>query len=98
MRAPRHFPKDMLFGPVLNAFFGWGVFPGAEIRIGRVAQVSSDSDDGPAIVGVEIEHRGEPHTVLVRVVRQRGELRIANISYDNGTNLADHYRRFVRRR
>jgi hypothetical protein len=97
MRAPRHFPKNMLIGPVLNAFFGWGVFPGAEVKVGKVALDSGNSALGPATIRVEIEHRGEPHKVLVRVVSENGDWRIANISYDSGKSLIDHYRTFTRR-
>ena len=95
MRAPRDFPKNMLFGRVLNAFFGWGVLPFAEVGIGKVALVDGD-DSGPATVRVEIEHRGEPHNILVRVVIENGDWRIADISYDNGKSLAAHYRDFTR--
>ncbi len=96
MRAPRHFPKNMLIGRVLNAFFGWGVLPFAEIGIGKVALIDGD-DSGPATVRVEIEHRGELHKVLVRVVIENDDWRIADISYDNGKSLAAHYRSMTQR-
>jgi hypothetical protein len=97
MHAPRHFPKNMLFGPVLNAFFGWGVFPGTEVKVGKVTLDSGD-DSGPATVRVEIEHHGEPHKVWVRVVNENEDWRIANISYDYGKSLVEHYRTITRRR
>ena len=101
MRAPWHFPKDMLFGPTLNAVFGWGVLPGDEIKLGKVDLVAGD-DKGPATVSIEIEHRGEPHKVLVRLVSENGDWRIVNIFYDYSgrnlaRNLADHYRGFTAR-
>ena len=97
MHAPRHFPKNMLFGPVLNAFFGWGVFPGTEVKVGKVTLDSGD-DSGPATVRVEIEHLGEPHKVWVRVVNENEDWRITNISYDYGKSLVEHYRTFTGRR
>jgi len=96
MQAPRQFPKDMLIGRVLNAFFGWGVLPFAEVEIGKVALVDGD-DSGPATVGVQIEYRSEQHKVLVRVVIENDDWRIADISYDNGISLAAHYRSVTRR-
>lgn len=97
MHAPRHFPKNMLFGPILNAFFGWGVFPGTEVKVGKVTLDSGD-DSGPATVRVEIEHHGEPHKVWVRVVNENEDWRIANISYDYGKSLVEHYRTITARR
>ena len=97
IHAPRHFPKDMLFGPVLNAFFGWDrVFPGTEVKVGKVTLETGD-DSGPVTVRVEIEHHGEPHKVWVRVVKENDDWRIANISYDYGKSLVEHYRAFTRR-
>src|SRR5438445_3086299 len=90
MRAPRRFPKNMLFGPVLNAFFGWGVFPGAEVKVGNI-EIDSGDELGPATVRVAIEHRGEPHKILVHVIRENDDCRIADISYDSGKSLIDHY-------
>ena len=97
IRAPHHFPKNMLFGPVLNAFFGWGVFPGIEVKVGKVTLETGD-DSGPATIRVEIEHHGEPHKVWVRIVNENDDWRIANISYDYGKSLVEHYRAFTRRR
>jgi hypothetical protein len=97
MLAPRRLPKNMLFGPVLNAFFGWGVLPATEVKVGKVTLDSGD-DSGPATVRVEIEHHGEPHKVWVRVVNENEDWRIANISYDYGKSLVEHYRAFTERR
>ena len=41
---------------------------------------------------VSIEHRGEPHRILVHVIGQDDDWRIANIIYDYGKSLLDHYR------
>jgi hypothetical protein len=91
MKAPRRNTKNPTIGPTLNVFFGWGVLPGADITVGRVAMVSGD-ELGPATFGVEIEHRGERHKILVHVIMEKDEWRIANIIYDSGKSLLDHYR------
>jgi hypothetical protein len=92
MQAPRRYPKNQTLGPLLNAFFGYGVLPGAEINVGKVERYSGDEDLGPATIRVEIEHRGEPHRILVHVVGPGEAWRIANIIYDSGKSLVDHYR------
>ncbi len=89
MQAPRLNNPNL--GPLSNAFFGRGVLPGADIKVGKVALVDGD-DTGPATVRVVIEHRGEPRKILVRVVIEDDDWRIANISYDSGGSLRDHYR------
>ena len=96
MRAPGRYPKNEPIGPLLHAFFGWGVLPGAEVKIGKVAFVSG-SAGGPATVSVGVDYRGEHHKILVRAVRENDVWRIADISYDSGTSLADHYRKITRR-
>ena len=92
MQAPRQYPKNQMLGPLLNAFFGYGVLPGAEIKVGKVERDSGDEDLGPATIRVEIEHRGEPHKILVHVVGPGEDWRIANIIYDSGKSLLEHYR------
>jgi hypothetical protein len=54
--------------------------------------MSGDNELGPATIRVEIEHRGEPHKVLVHVVSENDDWRIANISYDSGKSFIEHYR------
>ncbi len=69
-----------------------GALPGAEIRVGKVEHHSGEEEMGPATVRIEIEHRGEPHRILVHVVGPGDDWRIANIIYDSGKKLLDHYR------
>lgn len=94
MDAPRHYPPNEPEGPVLNAFFGWGVLPGTEIKIGKVARVSG-KDPGPATVSVKINYRGKDHGILVRAVTENGAWRIADISYDSGKSLLSRYRKIT---
>jgi hypothetical protein len=96
MHAPRHYPKNEPIGTILHAFFGRGVLPGIEVTIGKVALVSG-SDDGPATVSVEVGYREQHHKVLVRAVQENEVWRIADISYDTGKSLSDHYRRMTGR-
>ncbi|MCP4617518.1 MAG: hypothetical protein GY844_13920 [Bradyrhizobium sp.] len=95
IRAPRRPRRNAAAGPMLNAFFGWGVLPRTEVTIGKVSLVSGQ-DEGPATVGVPITYRDETHRVLVHVILDDG-WHIANIIYDNGKSLLDHYRDFARR-
>jgi hypothetical protein len=92
MQAPRRANRHVTLGPVLNAFFGWGVLPRTEVAVGKMSVVSGQ-DEGPATVGVPLIYRGEVHKLLVHVLldEEDGWL-IANIIYDNGKSLLDHYR------
>lgn len=92
MQAPRRPNRHVALGPVLNAFFGWGVLPRMEVSVGKVSLISGQ-DEGPATVGVPLAYRGETHKVLVHVLLDQDDgWLIANIIYDNGKSLLDHYR------
>ena len=91
MRAPRRPPRNAALGPVLNAFFGYGVLPRTEVTIGKIRLVSG-LDEGPAMVGVALAYRGETHMVRVHVIMGDEDWNIANIVYDNGKSLLDHHR------
>ena len=91
MQAPRRPDPKVMLGPVLNAFFGWGVLPRTEVTIGKTGRVSGQ-EEGPATIGVAVTYRGEAHKILVHVVMEEDDWRIANIIYDNGKSLIAHYR------
>jgi hypothetical protein len=95
MRAPHQTPANAPDGPVLNAFFGWGVLPGTDVKIGKVKRVSG-KEDGPARIAVEVSHHDQKHRIMVRVVKERGNWRIADIAYDTGKSLAEHLRAMAR--
>ena len=95
MHAPRYYPPNEPTGPILNAFFGWGVLPSTEVRVGAVTRLSG-SNDGPATIAVELEHHGEPHKAFVDIVRESGNWRVDDISYDHGMSLIEHYRRHTK--
>jgi hypothetical protein len=90
MQTPQRPRRNVTLGPMLNAFFGWGVLPRTEVSIGKINLVSGQ-DEGPATVGVALIYRGETHRVQVHVILDDG-WHIANIIYDNGKSLIDHYR------
>jgi hypothetical protein len=91
MQAPRRYQNNMPVGPLLNAFFGWGVLPRTEIKVGKVALVSGNYE-GPATVGVDLNYRGESRKILVHAVRENEVWLVANIIYDSGKSLVSHYR------
>jgi len=93
MQAPRR--SDANAGPLLNAFFGWGVLPRTDVTIGKTRRVSGQ-ELGPATIGIAVSYRGEAHKTLVHVVMEEDDWRIANIIYDNGKSLIAHYREITR--
>ncbi len=91
VQAPRRTPNNAPIGPLLNAFFGWGVLPGTEVTIGRIALVSGNYE-GPATVGIDLRYRDETHRILVHAVREKEVWLVANIIHDSGRSLVSHYR------
>ena len=91
MQAPRRPDPNVMLGPKLNAFFGWGVLPRTEVTIGKTQRVSGQ-EEGPATISVAVSYRGAARKVLVHVVMEEDDWRIANIVYDNGKSLIAHYR------
>jgi hypothetical protein len=95
MKAPRRARNNQPIGAILNAFFGWGVLPGTEVKIGKIALVSGNYE-GPATVGVDVTTRADKHRLLVHVVRETEVWLVANIIYDSGKSLVSHYRGMTR--
>jgi hypothetical protein len=81
-------------GPILNAFFGWGVLPGQPVKF--VQAVPAPGKAGER-VRVELEVRDARRYVLVHLVHGNGLWKIANISYGNGESLREYYRRITQR-
>jgi hypothetical protein len=96
MQAPRRNTPDQPTGPILNAFFGWGVLPRTDVKIEKTVQMAG-REEGPATVRVDIRHRGEIRQSFVRAVREKDIWRVADVSYDSGRSLAEHYRRMTGR-
>jgi len=95
MQAPRRASSDAPAGPLLHAFFGWGVLPRTEVTVGKTALVSGNHE-GPATVGIELKYRGERRRLLVHAVRENEVWLIANIIYDSGKSLVSYYRGIAR--
>ena len=95
MKAPRRTRNNQPIGPILNAFFGWGVLPGTEVKIGKITLVSGNYK-GPATVGVDVSIRADKHRILVHVVRENEAWRVANVIHDSGKSLVSHYRRIAK--
>jgi hypothetical protein len=91
MKAPRRAGNNQPIGPVLNAFFGWGVLPGSEVKIGTITLVSGNYE-GPATVGVDVSTGAGKRRILVHVVRRYEVWHVANMIYDSGKSLVSHYR------
>jgi len=95
MKASRRSQNNRPIGPLLNAFFGWGVLPGTEVKIDKIALVSGNYE-GPATVGVDVCTRADKHRILVHVVRENEAWLIANIIHDSGKSLVSRYRGITR--
>ena len=91
MQAPRRPDPKAMLGLKLNAFFGWGVLPRTEVAIGKTS-FASGQEQGPATISIAVTYRGEAHKILVHVVMEEDDWRIANVIYDNGKSLLAHYR------
>jgi hypothetical protein len=81
---------SLTIGPILHAFFGWGVLPGHEVKLGAVTLASGDA------VAVELTAQGEPRRVVVRAVREAGSWRIADLDYGRGDGYVAYLRRLAR--
>lgn len=85
-KAAAKFPA----GPILNAFFGWGVLPGHPVEMGE-----THNHLGPRvlIIVVDLTIRGEQRHAYVHPVRQDGQWRISTIAYDDGDDFASYCRK-----
>ena len=93
IQAPRPGAAREPIGRILNAFFGWGILPGQPVQLDQVMP----ADGGLKAVRVDLVVRGEKRQLIVRPVREDGLWKIADISYDHGDSLLDHYRRITGR-
>jgi hypothetical protein len=79
-------------GPVLHAFFGWGVLPRHEVRLARI--IAADAA-GNAPVAVYLDVNGQRRRVELQVVREDSEWRVSDIVYDRGASFLAHFRRLA---
>jgi hypothetical protein len=100
MHAPVVRPDKVADGPILNALFGWGVLPGLEVKLDKVAPAFDGTGAATLVrVDVDIPDRGGKRQILVRPVYEDGAWRIADITYgsDSGLGVVAYYRRITRR-
>jgi hypothetical protein len=88
-------PSTMPDGPILNAFFGWGVLPRHEVKLGAVRAAKGKGD--AEAVDIEYWLRGEQRSLRLYAVRVGAEWQIEDIAYDRGEAYAAFHRRLVRR-
>ncbi len=89
MQAPRPGLARAPAGPILNAFFGWGILPGQPVALQRVRAAGGG-------IAVDIVARGEPRRITVSLLREQGLWKIADISYGHGESLRAYYRRITK--
>ena len=96
MQAPRSYTDREPAGPILNAFFGWGVLPGRAVELIQV--IPADGAPGNLdLVQVGIRVNAERRRILVRSAREDGRWKIADILYENGDSLRAYYARITGR-
>jgi len=96
MEAPHPGLAREPIGPILNAFFGWGVLPHVPVTVAAVMPAFGGTG-GLYLVRVDLLVRGEGRQILVRPVREKGLWKIADITYASGEGLLAYYRRITRR-
>jgi len=89
MQAPRPGLAREPAGPILHAFFGWGILPGQPVTLQRVRAAGGG-------IAVDIVARGEPRRITVSLLREQGLWKIADISYGHGESLLAYYRRITK--
>lgn len=90
-RAERASHVEIPAGPILHAFFGWGVLPGQKVSLVSVKPRAGAS--GAAVVVVDLAVRDMPRQTLVHLVKENGRWRISNLSYDRGEDFVAFQRR-----
>lgn len=94
MQRPRPGLAREPAGPILHAFFGWGVLPHVPVSLLDVMPALGGTG-ALKLVRVDLTVRGAKRQILVRPVREDGLWKISDISYDNGESLAANYRRIT---
>ncbi len=81
-------------GPILSAFFGWGVLPGHRVELKAVRAARVPGRGSAEAVEIDYLLRGEPRSLAVHAVRSGESWEIEDIVYDRG----ESYLHFQRRR
>ncbi len=94
VQAPRPGLAREPTGPILHAFFGWGVLLGKPVRLDKVMPAFGGTG-GLKLVRADLVVHGARRQILVRPVREDGLWKIVDISYDHGESLVAYYRRIT---
>ncbi|MBV8837414.1 MAG: hypothetical protein JO000_12810 [Alphaproteobacteria bacterium] len=74
-----------------HAFYGPGVLPGTEVTLQNVTPAAPGQ--GGTAVAVDLQVRGTPRRIIVRVAREKGRWRIADIDYGTGESYMSYQRK-----
>ena len=74
-----------------HAFYGPGVLPGTEVTLQNVTPAAPGQ--GGTAVAVDLQVRGTPRRIIVRVAREKGRWRIADIDYGTGESYMTYQRK-----
>jgi hypothetical protein len=89
--AARKGPGPSVDGPILNAFFGWGILPGQPVELAGVAPLQ---DDGAAArIAVDLRVKGTARRVIVEERMVSGAWRIDDIIYPEGESFLTRQRK-----
>jgi len=90
-RAARNGPGPAMEGPILSAYFGWGVLPRQSVALEGVA---SERDDGSvARIAVDLRVKGLARRVIVEARTISGGWRIDDIAYGEGESFLGYQRK-----
>jgi hypothetical protein len=86
--AARKGPGPKMEGPILHAYFGWGVLPGQPVVVEKVATLAEDAST--ARVALDLRVNGRARRVVVEARQIAGAWRIDDIAYDQGESFRAH--------
>jgi hypothetical protein len=82
---------NVQLGPIRHLFLGQGVLPGREVRL--VAVTAS----GDSAVSVALTVQGSPRQFVIRIAREGGAFKFADIDYGDGESFVAYFRRLAGR-
>jgi hypothetical protein len=86
--AARKGPGPKMEGPILNAYFGWGVLPGHSVELMGISTLGADAST--ARIALDLRVNGRARRVIVEARRVSGAWRIDDIIYDEGESFRAH--------
>lgn len=89
-------PRPNLPIGLSHAFYGPGVLPGTEVTLQNVAAAPAGKAQGKGegtAVAVDLQVRGTARRIIVRLARDQGHWRIADIDYGTGESYVTYQRK-----